>query len=922
MASEQSQAQLELADLPESCPVCAHTPVSPDLCKPNKAMRTTIKAFLKKREALREKERVDKAPAPPVKPPSVDSARATSKASAGEETPVIKEEQSPTDTSDKPVDGPRANVDSNVEVDQSDIPKPSIETPTAGLEGTELNGNEKGSEDHRETSKLEIVTGNGEGTGDNSTEEVTQESENNVSVGQTSGQGQMFNNSFGFDNSTGFPNMSNMNFSPADYNQMMQFMSNGGMGNMMGGFPNMMGMPGMNFDPITMSNMYGGFGGSGMNMNNMGGMSSGMNFNSGQGDFGGWNNQNTMWNASQDKFNANPFANGMGNDFGSNIGYGGYNMPQHGYNHHTFQNNQFQNGYNGPNGPGYGRGRGRGRGLGYGNRGRGGYGQAMQGNPGSYQPFDHQLPPQLQHQNNAVQQQVKSTEPNVVANPSESKPELSLRVPADSKEETSNEPQGELSTDADAKAPTVTDGDEPAEKKSDKLVEERPEPQEQKPVPIESVLSVDENKPSPIPTLDHIDMPSAPRGSMAPPSAPLGPSGRFQQDPSHSFMGRGRGTGRGYVRGGFRGRGGYLQNVNVSNPYATQPANNELPNNVPTAPKGQGVVGAPTAPKALRQGLPNTGMRNQEFSIVGRASRAVNGNTRSRSASPVREPEETPSSSTSRHRSRHHRHRSRSESEDDSEYERKKEYRRRKSSRKYEDGDDESQKAGDAEPSRSSSADSSARKSRRDRDRDRRSSHKHRSSHRSHRDRNRSRERRHRRKRSRSPADDAADETPTPATNPIEVVNGTTDTTVRDKDSSIKYRESRKEKGLERKRSRRDRSESLDDTEHSHRHRSRRSKREEDETKGSRREKEKEKTAPAEPEKDEHTLEREARNRERLLKEQQRREAMNAGRDSKGPSRRDIKQGTSGARRMSYKYEDEVGRAARIEQERESARWC
>jgi hypothetical protein len=73
------------------------------------------------------------------------------------------------------------------------------------------------------------------------------------------------------------------------------------------------------------------------------------------------------------------------------------------------------------------------------------------------------------------------------------------------------------------------------------------------------------------------------------------------------------------------------------------------------------------------------------------------------------------------------------------------------------------------------------------------------------------------------------------------------------------------------------------------------------------------------PIKDPHTLEREARNRERLLKEQQRREAMKAG----SGRRRDSKpeHALGGRRRVSYKYEDEVSDQARIEEEREAARW-
>ncbi len=37
------------ASLPEACPVCLHEPVKPEDCKPNKALRTTIKVFLKKK---------------------------------------------------------------------------------------------------------------------------------------------------------------------------------------------------------------------------------------------------------------------------------------------------------------------------------------------------------------------------------------------------------------------------------------------------------------------------------------------------------------------------------------------------------------------------------------------------------------------------------------------------------------------------------------------------------------------------------------------------------------------------------------------------------------------------------------------------------------------------------------------------------
>lgn len=62
--------------LPQQCPVCEHSPLSAEDCKPNKSLRTTIKVFLrteeKKREQARDKQRQDQpsvASSAPVPPP-------------------------------------------------------------------------------------------------------------------------------------------------------------------------------------------------------------------------------------------------------------------------------------------------------------------------------------------------------------------------------------------------------------------------------------------------------------------------------------------------------------------------------------------------------------------------------------------------------------------------------------------------------------------------------------------------------------------------------------------------------------------------------------------------------------------------------------------------------------------------------------
>ncbi len=70
-----------------------------------------------------------------------------------------------------------------------------------------------------------------------------------------------------------------------------------------------------------------------------------------------------------------------------------------------------------------------------------------------------------------------------------------------------------------------------------------------------------------------------------------------------------------------------------------------------------------------------------------------------------------------------------------------------------------------------------------------------------------------------------------------------------------------------------------------------------------------------------HALEREARNRERMQKEMQRRSAADT--KSSGPKRKMSGIG-SGGRRVSYKYEDEESseaRTSRVESEREASRW-
>jgi hypothetical protein len=70
-------------------------------------------------------------------------------------------------------------------------------------------------------------------------------------------------------------------------------------------------------------------------------------------------------------------------------------------------------------------------------------------------------------------------------------------------------------------------------------------------------------------------------------------------------------------------------------------------------------------------------------------------------------------------------------------------------------------------------------------------------------------------------------------------------------------------------------------------------------------------TIASAPDKDPHTLEREARDRERLLKEMQRRATQEGGRGK----------GNDARRRSSGKHEDELGNVRRGERDRDRQRW-
>lgn len=119
------------SSLPQACPVCLHEPVKADDCRPNKALRTTIKVFLRKkgieREAALKKESLDKAVDSPLEP-SPSQGLEISVSGNGEPNGVAAQLSSgilnkTEPKSDSSIHAPQA---SHLE-DQVDIPRPSIE---------------------------------------------------------------------------------------------------------------------------------------------------------------------------------------------------------------------------------------------------------------------------------------------------------------------------------------------------------------------------------------------------------------------------------------------------------------------------------------------------------------------------------------------------------------------------------------------------------------------------------------------------------------------------------------------------------------------------------------------------------------------------------------------------------------------------
>ncbi|KAK6864162.1 hypothetical protein PG990_006402 [Apiospora arundinis] len=339
--------------LPSSCPVCEHSPVSGADCTVYKSLRTTIRVFLKTEEKKREASRpktttpnpapatpTDLAPtpvnaAPLSEVPPVDAAAA---APIKEEAGLGQNEihgQTSALTGEDAVEAPASLEQDGSSYQDQEI---DVKEQTTDQDNNHDQVPEDGANDQADL----------EGQPTEETDEAVEAGHEEAESGDADMEADQDNAN---ESSEGVNNFGDMN-----QMQMMMAMQNGMNPAAFGSFP-MMGM-GMGMDPMAMQQMFmnGGFGAQGMGMN-------GMNMNMGMNGFSGgnndWNGQQS-WNVGQDNFNPN--AAGMGNgDFGNfNSGF------RNGYNSGNFGHNQYND---------FGRGgygfRGRGRGRGFYNRGFG-----------------------------------------------------------------------------------------------------------------------------------------------------------------------------------------------------------------------------------------------------------------------------------------------------------------------------------------------------------------------------------------------------------------------------------------------------------------------------------------------------------------------------------------------------------------------
>jgi len=401
----------------------------------------------------------------------------------------------------------------------------------------------------------------------------------------------------------------------------------------------LIGMTGMNMGPVSQG-MFGGYGGQGVGMNGMAGMNGMNGMNMGMGYGGGYG---TGWNGQQ--MSSSDFG-------GANAGYypgGGYNQSSQGHFPHQMHHQQQQfpkNNYQNQNrfhGQGAHQQKGFGRGqqsnFGSQNQTQGPSQNHMSGqnhiSPGQNQPdqqeddaFHHQLPMELQGRRASQQKSVEPSQPNpntdageaqeLVSNPTENHAEVT--VPGHTTEYAENKEKGEDLTNianASSTQDNITTEPEELTTVAGGATQEGPvNPDSNEQIQgLQPIATVDTSEPS-APAFDNSNMNVA---AHQEPMVPLNHGQYLQSGVMNDFPHRGRGGMRGGYgrgagfdfRGGFGGRGvqggGFMPTGAFGPNNAILPQGGDVTVLTPGEPRGLGVEGAPTGPKAMREGRPNTG---------------------------------------------------------------------------------------------------------------------------------------------------------------------------------------------------------------------------------------------------------------------------------------------------------------------------
>lgn len=383
----------------------------------------------------------------------------------------------------------------------------------------------------------------------------------------------------------------------------------------------------MGMNPMMMSQgIFGGFNGQGMGMTAMNGMS-GMSGMSGMAGMAGMN-MGMGYNPGYGGWGA---LGGMGGDFGGNAGYypgSGYNQQSHQDNFHQVHHQPYANNnylQNRSRGQAYSQ-RGYGRDQGYHDR------QAALASQDSEEAFRQQLPTSFQGRGTSqrgqiqVQQHMQEKRENdskidPIKEPDPSRVGYQKAEVRDGALNVSrSEVEDEIKTNLELDISTQSADQVPVDSVQQSIevaIEER----EMEHSPEQ--MSTDQQ---PIAAIDTIHIPSTDieinqMTTMPPPvgpAIPLGPAAQFSQSPLQECHGRGRSM-RGYGRTvfGHRGRGSGYMNGTFGHVH-------DMPVGAPLEPIGQGVMGAPTGPKAMREGQPpNGGIRGRAgFQIAGRGGKA------------------------------------------------------------------------------------------------------------------------------------------------------------------------------------------------------------------------------------------------------------------------------------------------------------